>query len=109
VALGRSREEAEREMLYASILALHRDVREILSLMQEQRGYAREAGSLDGLREVYPDDDARTPSSLSLEHMERTAIREALNRSGGNRRRAADSLGISERTLYRKIKEYGLA
>jgi DNA-binding NtrC family response regulator len=32
-----------------------------------------------------------------------------LNRAGGNRRRAADSLGISERTLYRKIKEYGLA
>jgi DNA-binding NtrC family response regulator len=107
--LGRSREEAEREMLYASILALHRDVREILNLLQERGSYAGEPGALDGLREVYADDEARPPGSLSLEHMERTAIREALNRSGGNRRRAADSLGISERTLYRKIKEYGLA
>ena len=49
------------------------------------------------------------PPTLSLNQIERTAVREALNRSAGNRRRAADILGISERTLYRKIKEYGLA
>jgi transcriptional regulator with PAS, ATPase and Fis domain len=108
VALGKSREEAEREMMYASLLALHRDVREILRVLKEGgvRSVA-EAGAFEGLREVRPDQPA-TPPSLSLEHIERTAIREALNRSGGNRRRAADSLGISERTLYRKIKEYGL-
>ena len=68
-----------------------------------------EPGPFEGLREVQPEGVAHTPPSLSLDHIERTAIREALNRSGGNRRRAADSLGISERTLYRKIKEYGLA
>jgi DNA-binding NtrC family response regulator len=109
VALGRSREEAEREMLYASLLALHRDVREILRILKE--GGARsvpETGAFEGLREVHPAEAAHTPPSLSLDHIERTAIREALNRSGGNRRRAADNLGISERTLYRKIKEYGL-
>ena len=109
VALGRSREEAEREMLYASLLALHRDVREILRVLKE--GGVRSAAEVDafeGLREVPSNESMRTPPSLSLDHIERTAIREALNRSGGNRRRAADSLGISERTLYRKIKEYGL-
>jgi DNA-binding NtrC family response regulator len=109
VALGRSREEAEREMLYASLLALHRDVREILRVLKEGGvRSAAEADAFEGLREVHPDQPARTPPSLSLDHIERTAIREALNRSGGNRRRAADALGISERTLYRKIKEYGL-
>jgi DNA-binding NtrC family response regulator len=40
--------------------------------------------------------------------MERAAIKEALVRFSGNRRKAAEALGISERTLYRKIKEYGL-
>ncbi len=107
VPLGRSREEAERELLYASILALHRDVRDIMRMLREGRGVS-EAGPLEGLREVR-DNTAPTPPGLSLDHLERTAIREALNRSGGNRRKAADSLGISERTLYRKIKEYGLA
>jgi DNA-binding NtrC family response regulator len=107
VALGRSREEAEREMLYASILALHRDVREILHLLREGGGAPASANPFAGLREVPA--EAAPSSSLSLDHLERTAIKEALNRAAGNRRRAADSLGISERTLYRKIKEYGLA
>jgi transcriptional regulator with PAS, ATPase and Fis domain len=40
--------------------------------------------------------------------LERDSIRRALERNGGNRKLAADELGISERTLYRKIKDYGL-
>ena len=38
--------------------------------------------------------------------IERTAIEAALKETRGNRRRAAELLGIGERTLYRKIKEY---
>lgn len=45
---------------------------------------------------------------LALEERERRAIKLALERHGGNRRNAAEDLHISERTLYRKIKEYGL-
>lgn len=44
----------------------------------------------------------------SLEEMERKSIKSVLNKNNGNRRLAAKQLGISERTLYRKIKEYGL-
>lgn len=44
----------------------------------------------------------------SLETLERRSIKEALKRHNGNRRMAAAQLGISERTLYRKIKEYDL-
>lgn len=44
----------------------------------------------------------------SLEEIEKNMIRKTLERTGGNRRLAAGQLGISERTLYRKIKEYGL-
>ena len=44
----------------------------------------------------------------SLEEIKKNMIRKTLERTGGNRRLAAGQLGISERTLYRKIKEYGL-
>jgi transcriptional regulator with PAS, ATPase and Fis domain len=44
--------------------------------------------------------------SLSLENNEIEMIRKALDKHHGKRKNAADELGISERTLYRKIKEY---
>jgi two-component system, NtrC family, response regulator HydG len=43
-----------------------------------------------------------------LEEVERLCITETLKLTGGNREQAAEMLGIGERTLYRKIKEYGL-
>lgn len=46
--------------------------------------------------------------SLRIEDAEIDRIKRALELSGGNRKVAADKLDISERTLYRKIKEYGL-
>lgn len=45
---------------------------------------------------------------LSLADMERTMIKRALQRHEGKRKAAADELKISERTLYRKLKEYGM-
>ncbi|MEQ9453263.1 MAG: sigma-54 dependent transcriptional regulator [Phycisphaeraceae bacterium] len=48
------------------------------------------------------------PSGMSLDQIEKRAIREALRVTGGNREQAAKALGIGERTLYRKLKEYGL-
>ena len=44
----------------------------------------------------------------SLEAMEKETIRKALQHNRGKRKLTAEQLGISERTLYRKIKEYGL-
>ena len=44
----------------------------------------------------------------SLDDLERDMIRRALDVNNGRRKAAAEQLGISERTLYRKIKEYGL-
>jgi transcriptional regulator with PAS, ATPase and Fis domain len=46
--------------------------------------------------------------SLSLEDREKELIHKALEKHRGKRKYAAQDLGISERTLYRKIKEYGL-
>lgn len=46
--------------------------------------------------------------SLSLQDKEKEMIKKALDKYKGKRRSAADELGISERTLYRKIKQYDL-
>jgi len=47
-------------------------------------------------------------AGTSLEQLEKRAIRETLRLTAGNREAAAQMLGIGERTLYRKLKEYGL-
>ena len=47
-------------------------------------------------------------AGMSLDQIEKQAIRNALRISHGNREQAAKMLGIGERTLYRKLKEYGL-
>ncbi len=46
--------------------------------------------------------------NLSLDDVEKRMIQSALHKHSGKRKQAALELGISERTLYRKIKEYGL-
>jgi DNA-binding NtrC family response regulator len=45
---------------------------------------------------------------MTMDEIEREAVRAALAEVGGNRRKAAERLGIGERTLYRKIRKYGL-
>ena len=52
--------------------------------------------------------DAVMPESLSIEDKEIELIKKALNKYNGRRKKAAQELGISERTLYRKIKQYDL-
>ena len=55
--------------------------------------------------EIAADDPAPAPT---LEDIEKDQIQKILRDARGNRRVAAETLGISERTLYRKIKEFGL-
>ena len=52
--------------------------------------------------------EAYEEEAISLEEMEKDMIKKSLERHGGKRKNAALDLKISERTLYRKIKEYGL-
>ena len=48
------------------------------------------------------------PESLNLSNLGRQMIEKALERNGGNRKKAASELGISDRTLYRRLKQYGM-
>lgn len=54
------------------------------------------------------DTEEYVEENLSLDAVEKEMIRKALERHHGKRKNAANDLKISERTLYRKIKEYGL-
>jgi transcriptional regulator with PAS, ATPase and Fis domain len=57
---------------------------------------------------IEPSDMVNTDENLSLNAKEEEMIKKALLKNNGRRKRAAHELGISERTLYRKIKEFGL-
>ncbi len=58
--------------------------------------------------DVDPVDQPSSVSAATLAENERTTIRQALERNDGRRKETARELNISERTHYRKIKEYGL-
>ena len=66
-----------------------------------------------GLSSSLPLEDAeaeeiKEPESLNLTDLSRQMLEKALERNGGNRKRAAQELGISDRTLYRRLKQFGL-
>ena len=53
--------------------------------------------------------DSNTKQSLNIEKMSKEYLERALERNNGNRKKAADELGISDRTLYRWLRQFGIA
>ncbi|MBP8975881.1 MAG: sigma-54-dependent Fis family transcriptional regulator [Bacteroidetes bacterium] len=93
-------EQAERELIYRALIDLKSNIMEMRKLLEER--LLPSNGNNKALA-APADEDV-----LSLDEMERRMIQAALERHNGNRRLAANDLNISERTLYRKIKEFGL-
>jgi DNA-binding NtrC family response regulator len=58
--------------------------------------------------EATPDAKVLYRHGMSMAEVERATIEAALRETNGNRRKAAELLGIGERTLYRKLKQYAL-
>lgn len=61
----------------------------------------------DAVAEEYIE-PAKEPENLNLNDLGKQMLEKALERNGGNRKKAAQELGISDRTLYRRIKQFGL-
>ncbi len=129
--------ESEREILYKILYELRGNVTDLRREMNHLRKQIDEAqntfiqpvasGNMPSVVNghsdypTYPsyvDQTAKTedaeaeeisePSTLNMENVERQMIEKALARCNGNRKKAAAELGISDRTLYRRIKQYGL-
>ncbi len=105
IHVHKTREEVERELIMNSLLSLHNDVREILHMLRERPGQSSVPGRWGTWIEVEEAGENQHPDMNSIE---KEAIRDALTMNGGNRRRTARQLGMSERTLYRRLREYGL-
>ena len=102
--------DEERELRHAGLNSAMIEGATRVPAIMEGSGF-RESGSF---RNPSPQDadaeeiKAEEPESLNLNDLGRQMLEKALERNGGNRKKAAQELGISDRTLYRRIKQYGL-
>ena len=102
-------------ILYNMVMQNKKDLEALRSMLENAQGVELTQSAQPTITISQPEQTARKPieaedveDSLRMEDVEREQIKRALEACGGNRKVAADKLGISERTLYRKIKEYGL-
>jgi transcriptional regulator with PAS, ATPase and Fis domain len=102
---GRSPEQAERELIFRALWEIRAGIADLKAMMEHSA--LRPQVSLPPIIEASPAAQ-QPPDDISLEEMEKTMILRVLERFDGNRRLAAESMKISERTLYRKLREYGL-
>lgn len=123
--------ESEREILYSVLFDMRQEVAELKkmvhNLMADHSANVVSTSVVPSQQPTVPaiihsvkaplcneeDDDIQdteeyVEESLSLDEVEKELIRKALEKHNGKRKTAAKDLNISERTLYRKLKEYGL-
>jgi DNA-binding NtrC family response regulator len=123
--------ESEREILYQVLFDMRRDVtdlKKLVNTLMAERGQAPIMTAAEAVAErtailtpapapiVHADNEVQEAAAefveeeanLSLDAVEKEMIIKALERHNGKRKDAARDLRISERTLYRKIKEYDL-
>jgi transcriptional regulator with PAS, ATPase and Fis domain len=127
--------DKDRKILYKLIFDLKKEIDELKEqiehrpaklLPEKTLGYKHEHRAHDNVEIIYPDQHfSSSPNqfhenthiievpeseqeSLSLQEREIELIKKALEKHNGKRKNAAQELGISERTLYRKIKQYNL-
>jgi DNA-binding NtrC family response regulator len=97
VKLDRPPEILERELIFRMLLDLRNEVTEVKALLRS------------AIEQAYDHNRAvHEVSAHKLEDVEKEQILRVLTEFGGNRRKTAEALGIGERTLYRKLKDYAI-
>jgi len=109
VPLNKTPEQAERELIYRTLIALKLDINEIKQMLAASvgKGINFEPPASGPIYDNHEDDDQEIKPT-TLNGMEREMIKDTLKKYDDSRRKTARALQISERTLYRKIREYGL-
>tara|TARA_Y100000813_G_scaffold1620_1_gene1235 strand:- start:1584 stop:2732 length:1149 start_codon:yes stop_codon:yes gene_type:complete len=104
---------SEREILYKVLFDMKNDLndlkrvtKELMSSSQQQIDDEKTINHIIENSEKIIQKNKEEDLLLTLQEQEKILIEKALKRHQGRRKDAADELGISERTLYRKIKEY---
>lgn len=104
--------EREREMLFSLIFNLKREQEKLRGELDELRSQLHTSPARftpdTPYSEVQPVSLVKLSPAAGPEASEKELIRSTLEKHMGRRRAAAEELGISERTLYRKIKDYGI-
>ena len=115
-------EKNELNLIYSSLIKLHHEINEIKQLLYHHENMNEgppkpplllppplpEKGQIRNSRPHRPETVETGPEIKTLDELEKKAIADALEACNGNKRRTAKVLGINERTLYRKIRKYGL-
>ena len=114
VPLDKDPATAERELIIRTLFHMNNEISEIKNLLTDKimlpttytdsnSDDAENSGEFDDNPVAYTDKEVGT---VSMQDMEKELIISTLEKYRGNRRMTSKAIGISERTLYRKIKEY---
>ncbi|MCH8287627.1 MAG: sigma-54-dependent Fis family transcriptional regulator [Candidatus Marinimicrobia bacterium] len=116
VHLEKDSATAEREMIIRTLFLLRNDISEMKDMLANRLMLQPRRGGLESEKTNYSDAfeesavvvSNKEVGNVSMQDMEKELIISTLDKYRGNRRMSSESLGISERTLYRKIKEYDI-
>jgi len=123
IETGRTVAGQELEFIFRSLVELKLQLEDLRRRIDDKPAERVEVievgGGSEGRRQIEASVDPLDPSpespspviykpGMSMSDVERAAIDAALRETHGNRRKAAENLGIGERTLYRKLKEYAI-
>jgi len=105
---GKTSEQVERELIYRALIDLRNEVSSLKQIILNSVDRVESTVQRPALPPPpsAPQDPLERVDDLNLSEIERRVIQLALKRHGNNRRQAAQELGISERTLYRKLEQY---
>lgn len=105
----------ELHLIYSSLIQLRQEIGEIRQMLQQalitrpaSAPLLLPASSALSQPDPAPPGAPETKLVVPLDALEKQAIADALKQFDGNKRRTAQALGVNERTLYRKISDYGL-